>query len=342
MIEFASGNILGCQAEALVNTVNCVGVMGRGVALEFKKAYPKNFQAYQLACQRGGVQPGHMLVYETGQLTQPRYIINFPTKRHWRGKSRIEDIDAGLEDLVQVIRTRKISSVAIPPLGAGLGGLDWQEVRPRIERALAALPDVQVVIFEPYDASGSPADVTRMSAGRAALVELINHYLEGLLDPCLTAREVHKLMYFIQEAGEPLRLKYNNTSHGPYASNLNPLLQALDGQLLTGAKGSPAPNRPLSLVPSARAQARDCLTEYPDTRSRLERVTRLLDGFESSFGLELLARVHWALRYEGASGLDEFTKRVQASDRGQQFTARQIAIAATRLADQGWFTSQAA
>ena len=124
MIEYTSGDILQCEADALVNTVNCVGVMGRGIALQFKNVYPENFQAYEAACKRDAVQPGRMFVFETGQLTLPRFIINFPTKHHWRGKSRIEDIDVGFVDLVNVIRDKGIRSIAIPPLGAGLGELE--------------------------------------------------------------------------------------------------------------------------------------------------------------------------------------------------------------------------
>lgn len=149
MIEYTSGNILQCEADALVNTVNCVGVMGRGIALQFKHAYPENFKAYAAACQRKAVQPGRMFVFDTGQLTPPRFIVNFPTKRHWRGKSRIEDIESGLADLVKVIREKDIRSIAIPPLGSGLGGLDWNDVRPRIERPWRALPMFRCLYSNP-------------------------------------------------------------------------------------------------------------------------------------------------------------------------------------------------
>ena len=133
MIRFKTGNILAEDAEALVNTVNCVGVMGRGIALQFKNAFPDNFKAYVAACRSGAVRPGRMFVFETGTLTNPRYIINFPTKRHWRGNSRLEDIKAGLTDLTRQIRERGIRSIAIPPLGSGLGGLEWDVVRKDIE-----------------------------------------------------------------------------------------------------------------------------------------------------------------------------------------------------------------
>jgi O-acetyl-ADP-ribose deacetylase (regulator of RNase III) len=149
MIELIRGDILKADAEALVNTVNCVGVMGRGIAAQFKRAYPKNFSAYQQACKRREVQPGRMLIVETGQLPRPRWVVNFPTKRHWRGNSRIEDIEAGLAALVADVRRLGITSIAVPPLGCGLGGLDWGAVRPRIEHAFAALPEVTVLLFEP-------------------------------------------------------------------------------------------------------------------------------------------------------------------------------------------------
>lgn len=124
MLTYTTGDILRDESEAIINTVNCVGVMGRGIALQFKNAYPENFKAYAKACKSKEVQPGKMFVTETGQLSNPRFIINFPTKRHWRGASRMEDIDSGLADLVRAVRELKIKSLSIPPLGSGLGGLD--------------------------------------------------------------------------------------------------------------------------------------------------------------------------------------------------------------------------
>jgi O-acetyl-ADP-ribose deacetylase (regulator of RNase III) len=344
MIEYRSGNILKSEAEALVNTVNCVGVMGRGVALQFKNAFPDNFKAYAAACRREQVQPGRMFVFETGQLTPPRYIINFPTKRHWRGKSRIEDIDAGLAALVAEIRARRIGSIALPPLGSGLGGLDWlAEVRPRIEAALRALDDVQVIVYEP---SGAPAsdtmhhrrEVPKMTAGRAALVELMHRYLGGLLDPFVTLLEVHKLMYFLQEAGEPLRLRYKPAPYGPYAENLRHVLHAIEGHLIAGYDdGGDAPDKPLTLVPGAVEDAAAFIAEHSDTRQRFERVAALVDGFESPFGLELLSTVHWVMRHHPTHTLPDVVARTYAwNERKRQFTPRQIRIAAEVLAGQGW------
>ena len=168
MIEYKAGDLLAERTEALVNTVNCVGIMGRGIALEFKRVWPENFMAYAAACRRHEVQPGRMFVFENRALTGPRYIVNFPTKRHWRGKSRIEDIEAGLSALAEEIRQRGIRSIAIPALGAGLGGLDWADVRPRIERALGDLPDVSAVVFEPRSAPTDPGNRARSTGSVSA------------------------------------------------------------------------------------------------------------------------------------------------------------------------------
>jgi O-acetyl-ADP-ribose deacetylase (regulator of RNase III) len=148
-MEFTEGDILRADTEAIVNTVNCAGSMGRGIAAQFKRAYPKNFKAYEAACKRKEIVPGRMFVFETGQLTNPRFIVNFPTKRHWRNASRVEDIESGLRALVDEVKRRGIKSIAIPPLGCGLGGLDWNYVRPLIECAFEALPEVRTVVFEP-------------------------------------------------------------------------------------------------------------------------------------------------------------------------------------------------
>jgi len=211
MIEYRTGDILEADAEALVNTVNCVGIMGRGIALQFKSAFPRNFKAYEAACRRGEVRPGRMFVFEREELGNPKYIINFPTKRHWRRKSRIEDIEAGLLALAGEIRRRKIRSVAIPPLGSGLGGLNWSDVRSRIETHLRDLDDVQIAVFEPngtpdLEAIARLREPPSMTPGRASLVVLMHRYLGGLMDPFVTLLEIHKLMYFMQEAGQPLKL----------------------------------------------------------------------------------------------------------------------------------------
>lgn len=347
MIEYKTGDILKSDAEALVNTVNCVGIMGRGIALQFKNAFPENFKAYAEACKREEVQPGHMFVFETGQLTPPRYIINFPTKRHWRGKSRIEDIEAGLKALAKFIQGNSIRTIAIPPLGSGLGGLDWKaEVRPRIEAALQSIGDVKVFVYEPTGAPVSDTmqhrrEVPNMTAGRAALVELVHRYLGGLLDPFVTLLEVHKLMYFMQVAGEPLRLKYRQAPYGPYSENLRHVLHAIEGHLITGYDdGGDSPDKQLTLVPGAIEDATAFLAEHADTRARFDKVASLVEGFESRVGLELLSTVHWVMTHEPVRAHDEVVARTYAwNERKRQFTPRQIGIAADMLSKKGWINS---
>jgi O-acetyl-ADP-ribose deacetylase (regulator of RNase III) len=284
-----------------------------------------------------------MFVFETGTLTNPKYIINFPTKRHWRGKSRMEDIESGLTALAGEIRQRHIRSIAIPPLGAGLGGLNWRDVRPRIEAALRGLEDVEIVIFEP---SGAPdprvmartRDVPRMTPGRAALVALMHRYLGGLMDPFVSLLEVHKLMYFMQEAGEPLNLRYAKALYGPYAENLRHVLNSVEGHLVSGyADRGDQPDKPLELVPGAVEEAEAFLADNQVTRARLARVGDLVAGFETPFGLELLATVHWVVTREKAPTLDDATRKVYAwNERKSRFSRRQIGIAFETLRDKGW------
>jgi O-acetyl-ADP-ribose deacetylase (regulator of RNase III) len=148
MIELKKGNLFNQSAEAIVNTVNCVGVMGKGIALQCKERYPEVYIEYRVACNKNLVRPGSMFVCETNSLLEPYYIINFPTKRHWRENSRLEDIESGLIDLRKILCERNIQSVAIPPLGCGNGGLAWDIVKPLIEKTTADL-DLKVYLFEP-------------------------------------------------------------------------------------------------------------------------------------------------------------------------------------------------
>lgn len=296
MIEITTGNLLKTEADALVNTVNCVGFMGKGVALQFKQAFPENYEAYRRACDTGEVQPGRMFVYATGSMIPPFYIINFPTKRHWRGKSRMEDIEAGLAALVAEVQRLGIRSIAIPPLGCGLGGLDWNDVRPRIEQALSALPGVHVRLFAPGAAPDPKTMPVRtkkanMTHARALFIKLMQRYM-GMAYR-LTLLEVHKLAYFLQEAGEPLKLRYQAGLYGPYAENLNKVLQTIEGHFTRGYGDSPKPDRDIELLPGAVDQADAVLDPGSESHRRLERVAELIDGFETPYGMELLSSVHW-------------------------------------------------
>ncbi len=343
MITYKCGDIFDNDAEVLVNTVNCVGVMGRGIALQFKKRFPENFSFYEKACKRNEVFPGQMLVYETGTLVNPKYIVNFPTKRHWRGVSRLSDIEEGLKALCRFIQERQIKSIALPPLGCGLGGLEWDVVKVKIEHTLSMMDAVRVDVYIP---AGAPLaekmvrnrEVPHMTPGRAALVELMRCYLDGLLDPFCTLLEVHKLLYFLQESGEDLKLNYTKYVYGPYAKNLSHVLNKIEGYFISGyADGGDAPTKRLQLITGAYEEADVFLSWHQGTRTRISRVQALVDGFETPFGLELLATVHWVIKHESERGLSEIIRAVYAwNSYKKKFTPRQIELAYNHLRSYGW------
>ncbi|HEX8694603.1 MAG TPA: macro domain-containing protein [Longimicrobium sp.] len=347
VIRIARGNLLEAPVEALVNTVNCVGYMGKGIALQFKQAFPANFKSYEAACKTGAMTPGRMLVHDHGMLIQPRYIINFPTKRHWRGKSRMEDVEAGLSALVEEVRQRGIRSIAIPPLGCGLGALEWDEVRPRIEAAFASLPEVEVHLYAPAGAPSATkmpvrTERPRMTAARALFIMLMEKY--AALDYRRTLLEVQKLAYFLQAAGEPLRLRYEAGIYGPYAHNLNKVLERLEGHYIRGYGDSQRPDAEIELLPGAVEAAEAFLARDSESRQRLARVARLIEGFETPYGMELLATVHWAGVHGGRDGspsarnTDEAVTIVHAwNPRKQQiFKPQHVYKAWERLTELGW------
>lgn len=346
MIEYRKGDIFSADVEAIVNTVNCVGVMGRGIALQFKQKFPDNFRYYEKICKRKEMSIGKMLVYDQGLIQKPRYIINFPTKRHWRNSSYLEDIELGLMDLTNEIITRKIATIAIPPLGCGLGGLNWQDVRKRMEGSFASLDDVCFYIYEPANSMTAVSIMTstqkpRMTAGRAALLGLMRCYIEGYLTPIITLLEIHKLMYFLQCSGEPLNLKFVKAPFGPYAENLRHVLKQLEGHMIRGyIDGGDAPGKEIELVPEAEREASDFLRQQPMTSDRIAKVRMLIDGFESSFGLELLATVHWLIVAEGITTYQDVIKNFYLwSEHKNKFTPRQITIAVNRLLEKQWIVN---
>ncbi len=343
MIELRRGDILAADAEAFVNTVNCVGVMGRGIALQFRRAFPENYEAYAAACKRGDLQLGRIFVYPTKRLCNPRFILNFPTKQHWRGASRLGYIEAGLSSLVEEVKRRGIHSIAVPPLGCGLGGLDWSDVRPRIERAFAEVPEVRVLLYEPIGAPAPAAmarsgDPPRMTSGRAVLIGLMGRYLAGLMDPFVSLLEVHKLLYFAQEAGENLKLRYRKAPYGPYAENLRHALIEIEGYFVTGyGDGADRPDVRLELLPHAGEQAAEYLAGQESTRERFDRVARLIEGFESPFGLELLATVHWVATREGADTPEAAIRAAYAwAPRKRMFSEHHLCVAWRALEKNGW------
>ncbi|MCB9794645.1 MAG: macro domain-containing protein [Alphaproteobacteria bacterium] len=348
MIHTGTGNILQAQTEALVNTVNCVGVMGKGVALQFKRAWPEMYEDYRRAAKAGEVEPGRMHVWSTGlMIGGPKLIINFPTKRHWRQGSRMEDVEAGLVDLVRVIREHGLRSVAIPPLGAGLGGLPWAEVKRRIVEALAPLEDVEVLLWDPGHGPQADQHIIRtqrpeMSPAKATVLALMDRY--RIMDHEITHLEVQKLAYFMEEAGAGLELQFKAERYGPYSDRLYQMLMPLEGHFIRGLADR-SPMAPLRVLPEALAEARALLERDAGTRALFERVAELVSGFETPYGLELLATLHWLAHREpeAAEDVELAIERVQAWNAGKAYRLKpeHLRIAWEQLHAEGWMPEPA-
>lgn len=348
MIKFTQGNLLESPAEALVNTVNTVGVMGKGIALMFKERFADNFRHYAAACKAKEVVVGKMFITEANELNGPRWIVNFPTKKHWRGDSRMEWITQGLKDLREFLVDNRVKSVAIPPLGAGNGGLDWADVRLEIEIALRDL-ETEVVVFEPierYQNIAKRAGVEKLTPARALIAELVRRY--WILGMECSLLEIQKLAWFLERAVEraglkSLNLQFSPNRYGPYADRLRHLLESLDGSYLHCDKriGDAGPLDVIWFDDKRETFVQTYLKgEAKEYANALEDTAKLIDGFESPFGMELLATVDWLLTKENIAptvsslrqGLCQWSGGAEAAARKNRlFDDRALGIALGRL-----------
>ena len=348
MITFTQGNLLEAQTEALVNTVNTVGVMGKGIALMFKERFDENFRLYAAACKAKELQTGKMFVTEVRELGGPRWIVNFPTKQHWRTRSRMEWITEGLQDLRRFLIEQHVKSIAIPPLGAGNGGLDWPVVRGQIERTLGDL-DVEILVFEPtkqYQNVAKRTGVEKLTPARALIAELVRRY--WVLGMECSLLEIQKLAWFLERAIErfspgnnPVNLQFVAHKYGPYANRLDHLLNNLDGSYLHCDKRI-SDAGPLDVIwfdDDHKTYLQTYLrSEAKPYLAALEYTSALIDGFESPFGMELLATVDWLLYKESTEptieAMREGLKRWPAGAaerKSQLFDDRALGIALERL-----------
>jgi O-acetyl-ADP-ribose deacetylase (regulator of RNase III) len=306
MIRYATGNLLTAQAEALVNTVNEKGVMGKGIALMFKEAFPGSSREYEEASRKGEVRVGHVLVTRSGRAGLPRWIIHFPTKRHWRHPSKLEWIQTGLRDLVHVVLELGIKSIALPPLGSGNGRLDWNLVKAEIEASMSDLADVDVIVYEPtaaYMNVPKTSGVVQLTPARALVAELVRRY--SILGLDCTNLEAQKLAWFLERSilamglKDPLRLSFKADRYGPYADKLRHLLNSLDGAYLHAQRrlADSGPYECIWFEPSRREQLTAYLhsAEACEYLPALEQASAVIEGFESPLGMELLATVDWVI-----------------------------------------------
>lgn len=341
-LELKHNDLLKQQADAIINTVNCVGVMGKGIALQFKKAFPENYKAYAKACKNNEVKIGKMFIYQTGFLDSnihSKYIINFPTKEHWRGNSKIEYIEKGLDDLYNVIQDLNIKTLAMPPLGCGNGGLNWTDVKKLIINKLSPIEDLILYLYEPQisvlkTTSLVGKSVPKLTKIRVAVCKAIERYRE--LDYCLSHLEVQKLMYFFELTGETRSLNFEHQKFGPYSDKLRHVLNSIDGYYIDGFKDSL--HAEIHIKSNMLERINEEFKNYPDLDARFKRLSDLISGFETPFSMELLATVHWVITQEGAKTRDDVISKVHSwSERkAKMFTPEYIDIAINRLKNYKW------
>jgi len=341
MITAAEGNLLQAPVDALINTVNTEGVMGKGIALQFKEAFDLNYRLYRQACKEQRVRVGEMFVTETNELVGPRFIINFPTKRHWKEKSRLEYITAGLEALKRIIVEKGITSVAMPPLGCGNGGLDWAQVRPIILQSMAEVA-IPIQLYEPSATISKrerkpEAAAQTLTPARAMLLSAMRAY--SSLGYSLSLIEIQKLAYFLQRLGEPLKLTFEKAQYGPYAYNLSHVLQRMDGAFLRGMHYKEArPFEELTLIEEKFPEIDLYIAEHLSNKQKqqITHLTHLIEGFESPLGMELLATVDYLLTSQEAQDLPSLVDAVGSwnTRKKRVLTTEYLALALERLTEQ--------
>ena len=302
MITYKTGNLLNAPVEALVNTVNTVGVMGKGIALQFKKAFPEVFKVYSEAVKQGKIVVGQVQVVPVKVVDSPQYVINFPTKQHWRSPSQLAWIEAGLLDLKRQLVAHRIQSVALPPLGCGNGGLNWNEVKALIEQTLAD-SSVDIQVYEPSEAiktilkaKAAPKN-QKLTPARAMILTMLYRY--RALGEEASEFAAEKLSYFLQRFGETqLELNFTEGYYGPYSGKVRHVLYALNGFYLRGFEQKQAkPFEPLELVVKHKSLLDAYIQEHFSSaeKERLQQTGNFISGFESPYGLELLATVDFVI-----------------------------------------------
>ncbi|MDR6564701.1 MULTISPECIES: macro domain-containing protein [unclassified Arcicella] len=296
MIKYITGNILESKAQSLINTVNTDGVMGKGIALQFKKAYPNNFKAYAEACKKEEIGIGKLFVSKDSNISSgEKIIINFPTKQSWRKPSEYSFIELGLNDLVKVIETNQIKSIAIPPLGAGNGGLEWEKVKRIIEQKLNHL-ETDIFVYEP-----TAEIIEYLKQERVKLTDARALLLYVLYDLVKNGEYVsefasEKVCYFLQRFGAKkyFKLQFEPNFYGPYSGKVRFVLNALNGSYIMGYSDmSKKPFEPLTLVADGYEAVKNQIESNSELFEIAEKTTTFLNGFYSDFSLELLSSIDY-------------------------------------------------
>jgi O-acetyl-ADP-ribose deacetylase (regulator of RNase III) len=312
MIRYITGNLLESKAGALVNTVNTQGVMGKGIALQFKEQYPLNFKLYVKACREREIKIGKLLVTEEESLLHgQKVIINFPTKTSWRKPSEYSFIEEGLADLLCVIKERKIKSIAIPPLGAGNGGLDWIKVKSLLENYLADI-DCDIQIYEPNATIREvmAKERVKLTPARAMLLSVLYELVRN--GEFVSEFAAEKVAYFLQRFGarDIFKLEFNPNFYGPYSGKVKHVLYYLNGSYIKGySSKDKKPFEELELVSQAENEVNEFLNrpENAGFKKITADTKNFLSGFYSPFGLELLSTIDFIIKEKKAVSPEEIT-----------------------------------
>ncbi len=345
MIKYIKGNLLSAHTEALVNTVNTVGVMGKGIALQFKERYPNNFNAYVLACKEKHIYPGKSLVVKDRYMDEDVLIINFPTKVDWRKKSQYVYIEEGLKDLVQIIAHYQIKSIALPPLGCGNGGLKWERVKGLIEFYLQSLSEtVEIVVYEPNAEvkeilkKEQKNKATYLTPARALLLYALFYYdATGERASLFVA---NKLVYFFQRLGESSykNLKFQAHYYGPYSAQVGHLVHIMSGKYILGVEQMDVkPFEEITLVYDTMKEVSDYVRNHliGEQKKRLSHLIKLIDGFQSALALEVLASVDFIRKENPGIDKKETIQKIRewTERKKNLFSDRMISIAYDHLED---------
>lgn len=316
MIHYKIGNLLDSEAEALVNTVNTVGVMGKGIALQFKNMFPNNFKVYAASCKINQVKVGQLLVTEEeALLAGKKIIINFPTKTNWRLPSEYQYIEDGLTELIKVINEKKIKSIAIPPLGSGNGGLDWNKVKHILEKYLADV-DCDIHIYEPSTAIQEvlKKERVKLTPARAMLLSILYELVRN--GEFVSEFSSEKIAYFLQRFGakDIFKLEFKPNFYGPYSGKVKHVLYYLNGSYIMGySSKDKKPFEELGLIPDAEIEVIEFLakSENKAYKVTVEKTKTFLSGFYSPFALELLSTIDFIITEKKANTQESITKELE-------------------------------
>jgi O-acetyl-ADP-ribose deacetylase (regulator of RNase III) len=342
MVTYRTGNLLEAETEALVNTINTVGIMGKGIAFQFREIFPENYKLYRKAVQAKEIKIGKVFVTQIQTLHGERYIINFPTKTNWKYPSKLEYISQGLDDLKRVIQQLSIKSIALPPLGCGNGGLDWNIVKHEIENRLSDL-NIEIIIYQPNErikelfAKENVKEVN-LTSPRVMLVYLLYQYTA--LGESVSEFAAEKLMYFLQRFGETqLKLDFKNSYYGPYSGKVRHVLYVLNGKYILGYNQKQSnPFETIKINISEVNTIKNLLQEKLTSgeRERLNKVVKFIQGFQTPYALELLSSVDSIIREKKSFELEDIREGINewSTRKKNLFSDKHLQIAIEHLKKQ--------